>query len=75
MGEIGCYSMMLYCDSDQDHKHGFFEMPHEYTGPTREYCLQEARKVGWLISRTKYNKNDGTRYCLCPKHSKKKRNK
>jgi hypothetical protein len=66
MGEIGCYSMMLYCDSKESHK--YREMPAEFTGRSREDCLKQARKIGWKISRTSYNE-DGTLFCLCPKHS------
>ena len=76
MGEIGCYCMDLYCDfvsnsnnhCEGDSGHGYKEMPWNYTGPNRSYCEKQARKNGWLISRTKIN-NDNTRYCLCPKHS------
>ena len=73
MGEIGCYDMHLYCDNPVD-DHGYREMPHQFTGPDRGYCLKQARKSGWLVSPFRFNK-DHTRFCLCPKHSGKKPNR
>lgn len=71
MGDVGCYYLQLYCDHP-NHKFYKQDFCEDFTGPTLGYCLRHARKQGWLISRTKQNK-DRQKYCLCPIHSGKAR--
>lgn len=73
MGEIGCYSLHLYCDHPEHQYRGHREPVAEFTGSTRGRCVREARREGWVINRKSEQKNrEGSGYCLCPEHSGKR---
>jgi len=66
MSEVGCYTMVLYCDyKNEAHGHHPKERintPDEYAGRDRSECRKRARKVGWVF------KQDLTVQCpLCAK--------
>ena len=64
MGEIGCYTVDLYCDCVSPNNYGF-DCPHYYgglnnsekqypaqfTGRTRQECIKDARAIGWVFKR------------------------
>lgn len=72
MGEIGCYTMDLYCDTidwdndvcEIDDIHEFREFPVTYNSATSGRCRSAAKKDGWLFKR------NGK--VFCPKCSGKK---
>lgn len=72
MGEVGCYTMDLYCD---DPRHGHHD-PDVFTGPSRRYCVKAARRAGWLINpRGEPNPGptgQGSGRCVCPAHNGKR---
>lgn len=69
MGEVGCYSLNLYCDSGkhpQCEPGGYGSVgPAEFTGRTRTECVKYARRSGWLIDRNGSGA-EGTGRCICP---------
>ena len=48
--EVGCYSIDLYCDKEND-AHEFREFPHTYTGWSRAGCRRQAMKDGLTFGR------------------------
>jgi hypothetical protein len=69
----GAYTLDLYCENNQpkhggftdDFGHTFDEFPHTYVAQTRQECITQARKNGWLVN---WHKDRA----LCPKCSKKR---
>ena len=74
MGEVGCYTMDLYCDADDrmtPHSPAHFA---QYTGPSYRSCARQARSDGWRIKDTVAEgtvsgTGQGSGFCLCPGHN------
>lgn len=74
MGEVGCYTLDLYCDHyDCMAQWDYGGRPQSYTGPSRSYCVRNARKDGWMITKKRRTENVGSWFCLCPLHSGKRK--
>lgn len=63
---VGCYTLDLYCENQDDPRHKWNAFPVQITGETFNGCAWKARKAGWMINRK-------TGICLCPLCSGKKR--
>jgi hypothetical protein len=72
MGEIGCYTMDLYCDHPEHDAYSRYNRVPQYTGHTQGECLRAARREGWLINLRRAG-TEGSGYALCPPCSGKKR--
>lgn len=78
MGLVGCYSMQLFCDHPECMDRWNYGAPAWENDPwvqTEGQSIRDARKDGWLITKKREGDGYGIGYCLCPKHSGKKRNK
>lgn len=70
MGEVGGYTLHLYCDHPgHDRTHLLY--PEEVFAQTHAGCVRIARKRGWLINPRKQG-SEGTGFCLCPTCRRKK---
>lgn len=56
----GTYLLHLYCDVNDDDRHGGAVYMHEFVGDTFTDCAKQARRVGWKIDRE-------TRTATCPR--------
>lgn len=76
MGIVACYSMDIYCNDPECVGSWNYGTPSgQYIGHTRSECVREARSHGWMINLKRDPEDEmanGSGYCLCPKHSKKK---
>lgn len=62
MGQVGCYSLDLYCDGPA---HPSYPTdPANYTGRTYSECARYARRDGWVIDKRREGRECG--YALCP---------
>ena len=62
---VGGYSLDLYCENylhnaptfPDEAGHSFSEFPHQYTDELGSVCRRNARRAGWLLTRS------GKAYC------------
>lgn len=72
MGEVGCYTLDLYCDHPGHCRYRHGNSPGQFAGRTYAACLREARAYGWYVSRDRHADNpagNGSGRCLCPRHN------
>jgi hypothetical protein len=73
MGLVGCYTVHLYCDSDEEHRFPDCDF-REFAGHNEMECVREARACGWRVSFSRhFNSKNGIGRCFCPIHSGKKK--
>lgn len=51
MGEVGCYVLHLYCDSEREDCPNRHEGVAEFTGPNRAAAVREARARLWSVGK------------------------
>lgn len=63
MGQVGCYSLHLYCDGP-NHVRLDNTPTAEFNGRTYGDCKREAKRDGWIIDLKRAGRESG--YALCP---------
>jgi hypothetical protein len=63
MGEVGCYTLDLYCDRENP-AHAYKEFPHTFIAELGATCRRRAREAGWVFHKD--------RTASCPKCNRRK---
>jgi hypothetical protein len=79
MGEVGGYTLELYCDypgcHGQDKRQGARTKFAQYCAETYAQCVRKARRDGWTINRRAawVEGQNGSGRCICPLHKTERR--